>query len=51
MSDLHTLWDFLPFLLMGIPVTLKVTALAVACMLPVAVILALGRNSRLAVLR
>lgn len=51
MSDSHTLWDFLPFVLMGIPVTLEVTALAVAFMLPVAVILALGRNSRLAALR
>jgi polar amino acid transport system permease protein len=51
MNDFHSLWDFLPFLLMGIPVTLKVTALAVAFMLPVAVILALGRNSELAVLR
>ncbi len=51
MSGSQSLWDYLPFLLMGIPVTIEVTALAVALMLPVAVILALGRSSRLAVLR
>jgi polar amino acid transport system permease protein len=41
----------LPFLLMGIPVTIEVTVLAMAVALPVAVILALGRGARLAVLR
>lgn len=51
MSGSNTLWDFLPFLLMGIPVTIEVTVLAMAVTLPVAVILALGRSSRLAVLR
>lgn len=51
MNGAKTLWDYLPFLLMGIPVTLEVTALAMALALPVAVILALGRNARLAVLR
>jgi polar amino acid transport system permease protein len=51
MSGSNTLWDFLPFLLMGIPVTIEVTVLAMALALLVAVILALGRGSRLAVLR
>ncbi len=51
MSGSNTLWDFLPFLLMGIPVTIEVTVLAMAVALPVAVLLALGRGSRLAVLR
>jgi len=51
MNGPNTLWDFLPFLLMGIPVTIEVTVLAMAVTLPVAVILALGRGSRLAVLR
>ena len=51
MSGSNTLWDFLPFLLMGIPVTIEVTVLAMAVALPVAVLLALGRGSRLAMLR
>jgi polar amino acid transport system permease protein len=51
MNAPNTLWDFLPFLLMGIPVTIEVTVLAMAVTLPVAVILALGRGSRLAALR
>jgi polar amino acid transport system permease protein len=51
MNGPNTLWDFLPFLLMGIPVTIEVTVLAMAVTLPVAVILALGRGSRLAMLR
>jgi polar amino acid transport system permease protein len=51
MNGSNTLWDFLPFLLMGIPVTIEVTVLAMAVTLPVAVILALGRGSRLAMLR
>jgi polar amino acid transport system permease protein len=46
-----TLWDYLPFLLAGIPVTLEVTFLAMALALPVSVVLALGRSSELAVLR
>src|ERR1700677_4157210 len=51
MNDSNTLWDYLPFLLMGVPVTIEVTVIAMAVALPVAVILALGRGSRLAVLR
>src|SRR5580658_1178797 len=51
MNAPNTLWDFLPFLLMGIPVTIEVTVLAMAVTLPVAVILALGRGSRLDALR
>lgn len=51
MNGANTLRDFLPFLLMGIPVTLEVMALAMALALPVAVILALGRNAQLAALR
>jgi polar amino acid transport system permease protein len=51
MNDARSLWDFVPFLLMGIPVTLEVTALAMAVALPVSVLLALGRGSHLAVLR
>jgi polar amino acid transport system permease protein len=46
-----TFWDYLPFILMGIPVTLEVTALAMAVTIPVSVILALGRNSHSALLR
>ncbi|HZS85499.1 MAG TPA: ectoine/hydroxyectoine ABC transporter permease subunit EhuC [Stellaceae bacterium] len=46
-----TFWDFLPFILMGIPVTLEVTAMAMAVTIAVSVILALGRNSELAILR
>ncbi len=45
------LGDFLPFLLMGIPVTLEVTVLAMAVALPVSVVLALGRRSPLLALR
>ena len=51
MSNSQTLWAYLPFLLMGVPVTVEITVLAVALMLPVAVILALARGSRLAGLR
>lgn len=46
-----TFWDFVPYILKGIPVTLEVTALAMAVAIPVSVILALGRNSRLIALR
>ncbi len=45
MTAPRSLWDYLPFLLMGIPVTLEVTFLAMAVAIPVAVLLALGRNS------
>ena len=51
MSNPATLWDYMPFLLAGIPVTLEVTFLAMALALPVSVVLALGRNSRVPVLR
>jgi polar amino acid transport system permease protein len=51
MNSPNTLWDFLPFLLMGIPVTLEVTFLAMAVVIPVSVLLALGRSSKLAALR
>src|SRR5437016_3035255 len=51
MTSPATLWDYLPFLLAGIPVTLEVTFLAMALALPVSVVLALGRNSHLPVLR
>jgi len=46
-----TLWDYLPFVLMGIPVTLDVTVLAMAVAIPVSVILALGRNAKSVFLR
>jgi polar amino acid transport system permease protein len=51
MSSPQSLWDFLPFLAAGIPVTLEITFLAMALAVPVAVILALGRKSRLTLLR
>jgi polar amino acid transport system permease protein len=51
MTASRSLWDYLPFLLMGIPVTLEVTFLAMALAIPVAVLLALGRNSNHAWLR
>ncbi len=41
-----TFWDFLPFLLAGIPVTLELTLLAMVLAIPISVILALGRNSQ-----
>jgi polar amino acid transport system permease protein len=46
-----SLQDYLPFLVAGIPVTLMITALAMAVALPVSVVLALGRSSRFGVLR
>jgi polar amino acid transport system permease protein len=46
-----TFWEYLPFILMGIPVTLEVTVMAMALAIPVSVILALGRNSKSALLR
>jgi polar amino acid transport system permease protein len=51
MISQSTFWDYLPFILMGIPVTLEVTVLAMAVAIPVSVILALGRNSQSALLR
>lgn len=39
-------WDFLPYVLAGIPVTLEVTAWALALAMIVSVILALGRSSK-----
>ena len=51
MKPPQSLWDFLPFFLGGIPVTLGVTFLAMAVALPVSVVLALGRNSPHAVVR
>jgi polar amino acid transport system permease protein len=44
-SNTSTLWDFLPFLMAGVPVTLLVTALAMAVALPVSFLLACGRSS------
>ncbi len=51
MNSPGSFWSFLPFVLAGIPVTLEVTFLAMAVAIPVSVVLALGRSSRLAVLR
>jgi polar amino acid transport system permease protein len=51
MNGPQSLWSYLPFLLMGIPVTLEVTFLAMAVAIPVSVVLAVSRNSRLAILR
>src|SRR5580692_3717587 len=51
MNSTASLWDYLPFLLTGIPVTLEITFLAMVVAIPVSVILAVSRNSRLAVLR
>jgi polar amino acid transport system permease protein len=51
MNGSQSLWNFLPYLLMGIPVTLEVTFLAMAVAIPVSVVLAVSRNSRLAILR
>lgn len=51
MTSPKSLWDFLPFFLGGIPVTLEVTFLAIAVAIPVAVLLALGRKSPHAVVR
>jgi polar amino acid transport system permease protein len=45
MTSPKSLWDFLPFFLGGVPVTLEVTFLAMAVAVPVAIILAIGRNS------
>ena len=45
MTSPKFLWDFLPFFLAGIPVTLEIAFLAMAVALPVAVILAIGRKS------
>jgi polar amino acid transport system permease protein len=50
-NGIHTLWEYLPFLLMGVPVTMEVTLLAMAVTVPVAVMLALGRGSQISALR
>jgi polar amino acid transport system permease protein len=51
MTSPKSLWDFLPFFLGGIPVTLEVTFLAMLVAVPVAFILALGRKSPHAAVR
>lgn len=51
MNAPKSLWDFLPFFLGGVPVTLEITFLAMAVAVPVAVILALGRKSAHVVVR
>jgi len=51
MTSPKSLWDFLPFFLGGVPVTLEVTFLAMAVAVPVAVILAIGRKSPHALVR
>jgi polar amino acid transport system permease protein len=51
MTSPKSLWDFLPFFLGGIPVTLEVTFLAMAVAVPVSVVLALGRRSPHALVR
>jgi polar amino acid transport system permease protein len=51
MSPPQSLWDFLPFFLAGIPVTIEVTFLAMAVAVPAAVALALGRKSPHALVR
>jgi polar amino acid transport system permease protein len=51
MHSPKSLWDFLPFFLGGVPVTLEVTFLAMALAVPVAVVLAIGRRSAYAFVR
>src|SRR6516225_5625132 len=51
MTAPNSLWNYLPFFLGGIPVTLEVTFLAMAVAVPVAVILAIGRRSPHALIR
>ncbi|WP_449415801.1 ectoine/hydroxyectoine ABC transporter permease subunit EhuC [Ochrobactrum teleogrylli] len=51
MSGGDQFWDFLPYVLEGIPVTLEVTACALALAMIVSVILALGRSSKFWFLR
>lgn len=50
MKQTATFFDYLPFLLQGVPVTLGVTVMAMALAIPTSVILALSRDSRLRVL-
>lgn len=45
----HPIIPYLPFLLAGVPVTLYITFLVIALAVPVAVILAVARESRIAV--
>jgi polar amino acid transport system permease protein len=47
MSSEHSLVSYLPFLLQGVWVTLLVTFLAIGFAVPLAVVLALARNSRI----
>src|SRR5215469_11497397 len=51
MTSPKSLWEFLPFFLGGVPVTLEITFLAMAVAMPTAVILALGRKSPHALVR
>jgi len=51
MTSPKSLWEFLPFFLGGVPVTLEVTFLAMAVAVPVAIILAIGRKSPRAFVR
>src|SRR5262249_57476348 len=51
MATPQSLWDYLPYLAAGIPVTLEITCIAMALAIVVGVILALGRNSQIALLR
>src|SRR6516225_11257362 len=51
MATPQSLWDYLPYLATGIPVTLEITCIAMALAIIVGVILALGRNSPHALVR
>jgi polar amino acid transport system permease protein len=51
MATPQSLWDYLPYLAAGIPVTFEITCIAMALAIVVGVILALGRNSQIAPLR
>jgi polar amino acid transport system permease protein len=51
MATPQSLWDYLPYLAAGLPVTLEITCIAMALAIIVGVILALGRNSQIALLR
>src|ERR1700722_290505 len=51
MNATATFWDFVPFILAGIPITLEVTVLAMAVAMPVSLILALGRTAQTPLLR
>jgi polar amino acid transport system permease protein len=51
MTSPKSVWDFLPYFLGGVPVTLEVTFLAMIVAVPAAVILAIGRKSPHALVR